>query len=94
MLGFESIKARLDRRQNLNFIEMNYMILQAIDFVHLRGKYHCCLQIGGQDQWGNIVSGIDLGQKMQFDDMYGLTLPLMTNAAGQKWANLLGMLFG
>ncbi|AGJ99075.1 Tyrosyl-tRNA synthetase [Wolbachia endosymbiont of Drosophila simulans wNo] len=84
MLGFDSVKIRLDREQNLSFLEFNYMLLQAYDFVELNKKYGCCLQIGGSDQWGNIVNGIELGKKLNLPELFGLTTPLLLNAQGKK----------
>lgn len=84
MLGFDSVKTRLDREQNLSFLEFNYMLLQAYDFVELNKKYGCCLQIGGSDQWGNIVNGIELGKKLNLPELFGLTTPLLLNAQGKK----------
>ena len=84
MLSFESVKSRLDREQNLSFLEFNYMILQAYDFVELAKRYGCQLQMGGSDQWGNIVSGIELGRKITKKSLYGLTAPLLTTSSGAK----------
>lgn len=84
MMGFESIKQRLNREQHLSFLEFNYMVLQAIDFVTLAQKHDCRLQMGGADQWGNIVCGVDLGRKMGLSPLYGLTTPLITTAQGHK----------
>lgn len=84
MLSFDSVKTRLEREQNLSFLEFNYMILQAYDFVELAKRYGCCLQLGGSDQWGNIVSGIDLGRRLCKTPLYGLTAPLLTTASGAK----------
>jgi len=84
MLSFESVKLRLDREQSLSFLEFNYMILQAYDFVRLERDYGVRLQMGGSDQWGNIVNGIDLGNKMGAEQLYALTSPLLTTASGQK----------
>lgn len=84
MLGFDSVKTRLDREQNLSFLEFNYMLLQAYDFVELNKKYGCRLQIGGSDQWGNIVNGIELGKKLNLSELFGLTTPLLLNAQGKK----------
>ncbi|MFP3021704.1 MAG: tyrosine--tRNA ligase [Wolbachia sp.] len=84
MLGFDSVKIRLDREQNLSFLEFNYMLLQAYDFVELNKKYGCRLQIGGSDQWGNIVNGIELGKKLNLSELFGLTTPLLLNAQGKK----------
>lgn len=84
MLKFDSVKLRLEREQNLSFLEFNYMLLQAYDFVHLHQKYNCRLQFGGSDQWGNIVNGIELNHKLGLDEVYGLTSPLITTASGAK----------
>lgn len=84
MLSFDSVKLRLEREQSLSFLEFNYMILQAYDFVHLHKSHGARLQMGGSDQWGNIVSGIDLGHKMGTQQLYALTSPLLTTASGQK----------
>ncbi len=84
MLTFDSVKLRLEREQNLSFLEFNYMILQSYDFVELNKRFDCTLQMGGSDQWGNIVSGVDLGRKMGADQLFGLTTPLITTASGAK----------
>ena len=84
MLAFDSVKTRLDREQSLSFLEFNYMILQAYDFVELAKRYDCRLQMGGSDQWGNIVNGIDLGHRMGTQQLYALTSPLLTTASGAK----------
>ncbi|MCO5083697.1 MAG: tyrosine--tRNA ligase [Rhizobiaceae bacterium] len=84
MLSFDSVKLRLDREQSLSFLEFNYMILQAYDFVELSKRYNCRLQMGGSDQWGNIVSGIDLGHRMGTPQLFALTTPLLTTASGAK----------
>ncbi|MGE6743125.1 tyrosine--tRNA ligase [Allorhizobium pseudoryzae] len=84
MLSFDSVKTRLDREQSLSFLEFNYMILQAYDFVELAKRYECRLQMGGSDQWGNIVNGIDLGHRMGTEQLYALTSPLLTTASGAK----------
>jgi len=84
MLSFESVKARLEREQNLSFLEFNYMIIQAYDFAELFRRYGCTLQMGGSDQWGNIVNGIDLGRRMDDATLIGLTSPLLTTASGAK----------
>lgn len=84
MLGFESVKLRLERQQELSFLEFNYLILQAYDFVELNRRYGCVLQMGGSDQWGNIVSGIDLGRRLGTPQLYALTCPLITTASGAK----------
>ncbi|WP_114393621.1 tyrosine--tRNA ligase [Oleisolibacter albus] len=84
MLTFDSVKLRLDREQPLTFLEFNYMILQAYDFVELHRRYGCTLQTGGSDQWGNIVNGVDLGRRIANADLFGLTCPLLTTASGAK----------
>jgi tyrosyl-tRNA synthetase len=84
MLSFDSVKTRLDREQSLSFLEFNYMILQAYDFVELNKRTGCILQMGGSDQWGNIVNGIDLGHRMADVQLYALTSPLLTTASGGK----------
>ncbi len=84
MLSFESVKLRLDREQSLSFLEFNYMILQGYDFVELNRRYGCTLQMSGSDQWGNIVSGIDLGHKMGTPQLFAVTSPLLTTASGAK----------
>ncbi|KQT83527.1 tyrosine--tRNA ligase [Aurantimonas sp. Leaf443] len=84
MLSFDSVKLRLDREQSLSFLEFNYMILQAYDFVELNKRYDCRLQLGGSDQWGNIINGIDLGHRMGTPQLFALTSPLLTTASGAK----------
>ena len=84
MLSFDSVKLRLDREQSLSFVEFNYMILQAYDYLELHNRYNCKLQIGGSDQWGNIVNGIDLIRRDSSSEVYGLTTPLLTNAKNEK----------
>ncbi|SLN42446.1 Tyrosine--tRNA ligase [Pseudoruegeria aquimaris] len=84
MLSFESVKSRLDREQSLSFLEFNYMILQAYDFLELNRRYGCLLQMGGSDQWGNIVNGIDLTRRVLDHEIYGLTSPLLTTSDGKK----------
>ncbi len=84
LLSMESVKQRLDREQPLSFLEFNYAILQAYDFLELNRKYNCFLQMGGSDQWGNIVSGIDLTRRVQSKEVFGLTSPLITTASGSK----------
>ncbi|MGH1357002.1 MAG: tyrosine--tRNA ligase [Thalassovita sp.] len=84
MLSFESVKSRLDREQSLSFLEFNYMILQAYDFLELNRRYGCMLQMGGSDQWGNIVNGIDLTRRVLENEIYGLTSPLLTTSDGKK----------
>jgi len=84
MLAFDSVKLRLEREQSLSFLEFNYMILQAYDFVELHKRFGCRLQMGGSDQWGNIVNGIDLGRRMEDAQLYALTTPLLTTSSGAK----------
>jgi tyrosyl-tRNA synthetase len=84
MMAMDSVKLRLEREQELSFIEFNYMILQAYDFAELSRRYGCNLQMGGSDQWGNIVTGIDLGRRMGTPQLYALTTPLITLASGAK----------
>ncbi len=84
MLTFDSVKLRLDREQPLTFLEFNYMILQAYDFLELSRRMDCCLQMGGSDQWGNIVNGVELGRRIDQRPLYGLTTPLITTASGAK----------
>ena len=86
MLNFDSVKLRLERQQNLSFLEFNYMILQAYDFYMINSKYNCQLQIGGSDQWGNIVNGVELTRRLndKATHVYGLTSPLITTANGKK----------
>ncbi len=84
MLSFDSVKLRLDREQSLSFLEFNYMILQAYDFVELNRRHGVRLQMGGSDQWGNIVNGIDLGRRLDTPQLYALTTPLLTTASGAK----------
>ncbi|MDD9742628.1 MULTISPECIES: tyrosine--tRNA ligase [Marinovum] len=84
MLSFESVKSRLDREQSLSFLEFNYMILQAYDFLELNRRYDCVLQMGGSDQWGNIVNGIDLTRRVLDHEIFGLTSPLLTTSDGRK----------
>ncbi|NNE89624.1 MAG: tyrosine--tRNA ligase, partial [Silicimonas sp.] len=84
LLAFESVKSRLDREQALSFIEFNYMLLQAYDYLELYRRYGCVLQMGGSDQWGNIVSGADLIRRVEQANAFGLTTPLVTRADGKK----------
>jgi tyrosyl-tRNA synthetase len=84
MLSFDSVKMRLDRQQELSFLEFNYMVLQAYDFVELYKREKCILQLGGSDQWGNIVNGIDLGRRMMNAQLFALTAPLITTSSGAK----------
>ena len=84
MLGFDSVKLRLERAQPLSFLEFNYMILQAYDFLELARRHDCTLQMGGSDQWGNIVNGVELGRRADDLSLFGLTSPLIMTAAGEK----------
>ena len=84
MLSFDSVKLRLERQQELSFLEFNYMILQAYDFVELYRRHSCVLQMGGSDQWGNIVNGIDLGRRLHNAQFFALTAPLITTSSGAK----------
>lgn len=84
MLTFDSVKLRLEREQPLTFLEFNYMILQAYDFLELARRYQCRLQMGGSDQWGNIVNGMELGRRMEGHELFGVTTPLLTTADGAK----------
>ena len=84
MLGQDSVKLRLEREQNLSFIEFNYMVLQAYDFVELNRREGCRLQMGGSDQWGNIVTGIELGRRTDGAELFGVTTPLLTTSSGAK----------
>jgi tyrosyl-tRNA synthetase len=84
MLSFDSVKLRLERQQELSFLEFNYMILQAYDFLELYKRYRCILQMGGSDQWGNIVNGIDLGRRVANAQLFALTSPLITTSSGAK----------
>ncbi len=90
MLTQDSVKLRLDREQPLTFLEFNYPILQAYDFVELARRFNCVLQLGGSDQWGNIVAGVDLGRRVVNKTLFGLTTPLMTTASGAKMGKSLG----
>jgi len=84
MLAFDSVKLRLERQQEMSFLEFNYMILQAYDFVELHKRYGCILQMGGSDQWGNIINGIDLGRRMMNAQLFAVTSPLITTSSGAK----------
>lgn len=90
MLSFESVKSRLDREQSLSFLEFNYMILQAYDYLELNRRYGCLLQMGGSDQWGNIVNGIDLTRRVLDHEIYGLTSPLLSTSDGRKMGKSAG----
>ena len=84
MLTFESVKLRLEREQPLTFLEFNYMVMQAYDFLELARRHDCRLQMGGSDQWGNIVNGVELGRRAEGRELYGLTSPLITTGSGTK----------
>ena len=84
MLSYESVKSRLDREQSLSFLEFNYMILQAYDFLEIHRRYGCLLQMGGSDQWGNIINGVDLTRRVVDHEIFGLTTPLLTMSDGRK----------
>ena len=84
MLTFDSVKLRLEREQPLTFLEFNYMLLQAYDFLELARRYNCVLQMGGSDQWGNIVNGIELGRRVEGRELFGLTTGLLTTSSGAK----------
>ncbi|MCG6119547.1 MAG: tyrosine--tRNA ligase [Blastomonas sp.] len=90
MLSFDSVKLRLDREQSLSFLEFNYMILQAYDFLELSRRTDCRLQMGGSDQWGNIVNGVDLTRRVDGTQVFGLTTPLLTNSDGSKMGKTVG----
>jgi tyrosyl-tRNA synthetase len=90
MLTQDSVKLRLEREQPMSFLEFNYPILQAYDFVELSRRFNCVLQLGGSDQWGNIVAGVDLGRRVVSKTLFGLTTPLMTTASGAKMGKSLG----
>ncbi|MGX0976419.1 tyrosyl-tRNA synthetase [Roseovarius sp. MBR-51] len=90
MLAFESVKSRLDREQSLSFLEFNYMILQAYDFLELNRRHGCVLQMGGSDQWGNIINGIDLTRRVIDHEVFGLTSPLLTTSDGRKMGKSAG----
>ncbi len=90
MLSFESVKSRLDREQSLSFLEFNYMILQAYDFLEIHRRHGCLLQMGGSDQWGNIVNGVDLTRRVADAQVFGLTTPLLTTSDGRKMGKSAG----
>ena len=90
MMTFESVKSRLDREQPLSFLEFNYMLLQAYDYLHLNKNFNCDLQLGGSDQWGNILSGIELIRKTNNKKAYAITSPLITNSDGSKMGKTVG----
>ena len=90
MIGMDSVKSRLDREQSLTFLEFNYMLLQAYDFYHLSKKHNCALQLGGSDQWGNIVMGVEFTRRMTEKEVFGLTTPLLTTSSGVKMGKTVG----
>ena len=90
MLSFDSVKLRLDREQPLTFLEFNYMLMQATDFLELNRRYGCSLQMGGSDQWGNIINGVELTRKVDHKAAFGLTTPLLSTASGQKMGKTVG----
>ncbi|OJU51476.1 MAG: tyrosine--tRNA ligase, partial [Brevundimonas sp. 67-6] len=90
MLSFDSVKLRLDREQPLTFLEFNYMLMQATDFLELNRRYGCALQMGGSDQWGNIINGVELTRKVDHKAAFGLTTPLLSTASGQKMGKTVG----
>ncbi|MFL1874075.1 tyrosine--tRNA ligase [Hansschlegelia beijingensis] len=90
MLSFDSVKSRLEQEQPFSFLEFNYMILQAYDFLELRRRYDCRLQMGGSDQWGNIINGIELGRRVDGAQLFALTCPLITTASGAKMGKTAG----
>ena len=94
MLSFDSVKSRLQKNDPLSFLEFNYMILQGYDFYKLNQDYQCILQMGGSDQWGNIVNGIELTRRMNSNKLFGLTSPLLTNSSVKRWENRLMALSG
>lgn len=90
MLSMDSVKLRLEREQHMSFLEFNYMLLQAYDFYHLNKLYGCSVQIGGSDQWGNIVMGVDFTRKLTGNEVFGMTTPLLTTASGNKMGKSIG----
>ena len=90
MLAFDSVKARLDREQPMTFLEFNYMLMQSVDFLELERRYSCVLQMGGSDQWGNIVNGVELIRRVDQKPAFGLTTPLLSTASGQKMGKTVG----
>jgi tyrosyl-tRNA synthetase len=90
MLTFDSVKLRLEREQPLSFLEFNYMLMQATDFLELHRRFGCTLQMGGSDQWGNIVNGVELVRRMDQAQAFGLTTPLLTTASGEKMGKTVG----
>jgi tyrosyl-tRNA synthetase len=90
MLAFDSVKARLEREQPMTFLEFNYMLMQSVDFLELERRYNCVLQMGGSDQWGNIVNGVELIRRVDAKPAFGLTTPLLSTASGQKMGKTVG----
>jgi tyrosyl-tRNA synthetase len=90
MLAFDSVKLRLEREQPMSFLEFNYMLMQATDFVELNRRLGCTLQMGGSDQWGNIINGVELIRRMESNQAFGLTTPLLTTASGEKMGKSVG----
>ena len=90
MLAFDSVKLRLEREQPLSFLEFNYMLMQATDFLELNKRYSCILQMGGSDQWGNIINGVELIRRVAQRPAFGLTTPLLTTASGEKMGKTVG----
>lgn len=90
MLTMDSVKSRLDRQQHLTFLEFNYMLMQGYDFLHLHREHKCMLQMGGSDQWGNIISGVDLVHKANASEVFGMTTPLLTTSSGVKMGKSVG----
>ena len=90
MLAFDSVKARLDREQPMTFLEFNYMLMQSVDFLELERRFGCVLQMGGSDQWGNIVNGVELIRRVDQKPAFGLTTPLLSTASGQKMGKTVG----
>jgi tyrosyl-tRNA synthetase len=90
MLAFDSVKLRLEREQPMSFLEFNYMLMQATDFLELARRYGCALQMGGSDQWGNIINGVELNRRMDARQVFGLTTPLLATASGEKMGKTVG----
>jgi tyrosyl-tRNA synthetase len=90
MLAFDSVKTRLEREQPMTFLEFNYMLMQSVDFLELERRYGCVLQMGGSDQWGNIVNGVELIRRVDAKPAFGLTTPLLSTASGQKMGKTVG----
>ena len=90
MLSFDSVRTRLEREQPLTLLEFNYSVMQGYDFVELNRRYGCTLQMGGADQWTNMLSGVELGRKITHNDMFALTSPLLTTSSGQKMGKTAG----